>query len=641
MFSKLYKLPITCLLCSFFVFFKVSAKNTTEEPILKPNVIIFYVDDLGWQDSELNDIDKPTPFETPNMLALAKKGMNFTQGYSPAPTCAPSRAGLLSGLHPAKTQLTQVLGARIPEAKSSQKMVQPYIYDHIKPEILTLPDALRDNGYKTGHVGKWHLGHHAEVGPLTAGFDFSFDGRGAHRNVKDRSKEFATYKSNDPYKLSDKKYPPFSKKHPKGISYPYDEVTENALSFVENNKSEPFFLYLAHWMVHYPTVTKNRDLLEYYTDKLGIDFPKDPGNITTPGQNNPYFASMVTTVDWSLGRLVSLLESTDDPRHPGKKLIETTYIFMTSDNGGAEGRGTEVFSDNAPLDMGKSHAQDGGIRVPMVITGPEVKVNTTNHNLINQLDYYPTILNLTNSNINKKDKSQLSGLDITNVLNGESDQVIDFNGKPRENLFWHMPHTTDEGMQSALRDGDFKLYKNHLDSSYELYRLYINGERGDFEEKFNIAGKPQYKNKLKELINKLETHLVANNAQYPHWNVNYKGSLPGKSEIPVINSSKFDNDERSATIVLAKGKTKIKSAYVLGEYLGNKASKKGKSSKKKKSKKDLKKAKKKATYEKLPVVISKDGLKVSAVIPSRYKEYVFALVDENNFLVISDNYHAK
>ena len=625
-FYKLYKLSFLFLLTVLASASVLSKEAAQSEEILKPNVIIFYVDDLGWQDSQLNDIDEPTPFETPNMLALAKKGMNFTQGYSAAPTCAPSRAGLLSGQHPAKTQVTHVYGSSIPDAPKNRKLVSPYNYSYLQPEVLTLPEALRANGYKTGHVGKWHVGHYPEVGPLTVGFDYSYGGRGAHRNSKDRSKDFATRNANDKYKLSDEKYPPISEKHPDGISYPYDLVTENALNFVENNKSEPFFLYLAHWMVHYPTVTKNRDLLEYYTDKLGIDFPKDPSNVTTPGQTNPYYGAMVTTVDWSLGRLLSLLESTDDPRHPGKKLIETTYIFFSSDNGGAEDRGTEIFTDNAPLDMGKKHAQEGGIRVPMVISGPQIKSNITNHNLINQLDFYPTILTLTHSMINKAASKKLSGLDITDLLLGKSNQVTDLLGKPRESLFWHFPHNSDHSMQSALRDGDFKLYKNHLDGSYELYRLYIDGERSDLEEQINLANKIEYSATLTSLIEKLETQLTANNAQLPHFNATYQGELPGIKEVPKVIANKLDKKKRIATIKVEAGKTPIKQAYALGEVVARKLSTDGKP------------GKMMTTYEKLPAYISEDGLNISAYIPEQYNKYLLVVIDSNNFLVKSDKY---
>ncbi len=627
MLSKLSKLSFIGLLMASLTSAFVSAK-VLAEAIEQPNIIIFYVDDLGWQDSQLNDIDKPTPWETPNMLALAQKGMNFTQGYSPAPTCAPSRAGILSGQHPAKLKLTHVLGAGIPKASKNSQMIAPYFNDHFQPDTLTLAQALKGNGYKTGHVGKWHLGHYADVGPLTVGFDYSYGGRGSHRNSKYRSKDFATRAAKDKYRLSDEKYLPFSEKHPEGISYPYDLVTENALSFVDDNKTQPFFLYLAHWMVHYPTVTKNRNLLEYYTDKLGIEFPKDSSNVTTPGQTNPYYGAMVTTVDWSLGRLVSLLENTDDPRHPGKKLIDTTYIFFTSDNGGAEDRGTEIFTDNAPLDMGKKHAQEGGIRVPMVITGPIVNENATNHQLINQLDFYPTILSLTNSTISKADANKLSGLDITQVISGEKAQAIDSNGKARKNLFWHFPHNSDDDMQSALREGDFKLYKNHKDGSYELYRLYLNGKRADLEEQFDLAKNADFTDKMGELALNLESHLIENNAEYPHFNPHFdnenKGDLPGKSDTAEILASTFDATKRVAQIKLAKGKTPIAQVYALGQIVEPKL-----------SENSDKPGKKMTTYKKLSAQISKDGLSVSAKIPKQFSKYLFVAIDKNNFLVKS------
>ena len=139
---------------------------------------------------------------------------------------------------------------------------------------------------------------------------------------------FATNDANDAYRLSEEKYFPFTKEDPKGISYPTDSVTENALKFITESKEEPFFLYLAHWMVHYPIHTKNRKLLDYYCDKLGVELPEVDTEWTKEGQNNPYFGSMVTTLDWSLGRVIDLLKKTDDPRNPGKKLYETTYIIF-------------------------------------------------------------------------------------------------------------------------------------------------------------------------------------------------------------------------------------------------------------------------------------------------------------------------
>ncbi|MBU2877912.1 sulfatase [Aliiglaciecola lipolytica] len=594
--------------------------------LIKPNIIVFYVDDLGWQDSQLNDIDEPTPWETPNMLALAKKGMNFTQAYSSAPTCAPSRGGLLSGQHPAKTNLTHVLGAGIPTPQNRRsQLIEPYFNDHLADDVLTLADALKANGYKTGHVGKWHLGHYASNAPTTAGFDFSFDKRGVHSNSKQRHKDF----DNAQFPLSEEKYPPYSEKHPDGISYPLDLVTENALNFVQENKDEPFFLYLAHWMVHTPIVTKNKALLEYYTDKLGIPFPTTPDPVTTAGQTNPYYGAMVTTVDWSLGRLVSLLEQTDDPRNPGKKLIETTYIFLSSDNGGAERSGPEIITDNFPLDLGKKHTEEGGIRVPMVVTGPTVNKNVTHHGFVNQLDYYPTILALTNSTIPKSYEDKLSGVNLSPVLEDENKKATYANGEVRQNLFWHFPHNSDDSMQSAIREGDFKLTKHYIDNSYSLYRLYKDGKRFDIEEKNDLAKLPEYAGVVDKLSKNLEQLLVENNAILPKLNPDNAANGPTRLLVPKVASNTFDKKARVAQIKLMEGKTKLKEAYLLAEIAKTKGSDKRE-----------KRGKLVVTYKKIPVTINHQDLTVTGMVPEQNDAYVFILIDENNFMVRSERYES-
>ncbi len=584
--------------------------------IEKPNFIIFYVDDLGWQDTELNPMGDDVPWETPNLMKLATHGMNFTQAYSSAPTCSPSRGGILSGQHPAKTKLTHVAGAMLPTQSVKNKLVSPFYKDHIPDDALTIAGALRANGYRTGQIGKWHLGEFEEQVPTSIGFEYAFRDRGVHRGMDDRTKDFATSDPNDKYVLSTEKYPPVSDKNPEGISYPKDLVTDSAIAFISGSHDQPFFLYLAHWMVHYPTVTRNRALLEYYCDKLGIDFPEEDVPVTTPGQTNPYYGAMVTTVDWSLGRIMDLLETTDDPRNPGKKLIETTYIFFTSDNGGAEMHATEVITDNFPLDQGKKHVQEGGIRVPMVVTGPTITAGTEFNGLINQLDYFPTLMAYSNTTLNPVDAEKLDGLDISPVLNGVASEVKGADGKARENLFWHFPHNSDADMQSALRQGDYKLYKNHLDGSYELYRLYDGLTTVDLEEFHNIAGEPENAAVLEDMIAKLEAHLVENKVDYPSFNPTYSGDLAFKSDVPVIESNAYDYMTRKARVNLADGKTEVARAYVLVERSeGN----------------ELK-------YQKVEATIAPDKRSVSATIPQNRDKYVFVLIDANNFMVQSELY---
>ena len=598
--------------------------NKAEEKgeITQPNVIIFYVDDLGWQDTQLNDIDVATPWETPNMLELASQGMNFSQAYSAAPTCAPSRAGIISGQHPAKLQLTHVDGAKIPTDRKHDKTIAPFFNNHLTSQTLTIAKALQQNGYRTGQIGKWHLGKYQQQGPLANGFDYAFEDRGVHRKSKDRSKVFAGNGPKEKYRLSKEKYAPFSDKNPQGISYPLDLVTEKAIEFVDNSKDKPFFLYLAHWMVHYPIVTQNRALLEHYTDKLGIDFPQDKSVHTTPGQSNPYYGAMVSTVDWSLGRLMSYLKATDDPRHVGKKLIETTYIFLTSDNGGMERHGKEIITDNFPLDQGKQYAQEGGIRVPMVVSGPNVVQESSYQGLVNQLDYFPTILKLTNSSISADDQQKLSGLDISAVLAGQSDVIVDNAGQVRKSLFWHFPHGTDDRKQSAIRQGDFKLYLNHVDGSFELYRLYQDGKRADLEERFNLTEQAEFSPVVKELKDNLAVLLKDNNAEYPNLNPHYKGKLAGKNKVPVISSADFSAKNQTAVVNLTANRTTVASAYVLGKLSENwRANNRPR-----------------VTYTKIAASVSDNGAVVSAKIPTNIKEYLFVLIDENNFMVKSELY---
>lgn len=595
--------------------------SKVKDAIEKPNIIIFYVDDLGWQDTQLNDIDAPTPWETPNMLALAKRGMNFSQAYSPALTCAPSRAGLLSGQHPAKINFTHVSGAGIPAAMNQHaRAISPYYNDHLSADTLTLAQALKANGYKTGHVGKWHLGHYRSNSPATYGFDFTYGGRGAHRNSKNRAKIF----DDSTYPLSKQKYPPYSKNNPQGIAYPLDLVTENALSFVTESKAEPFFLYLAHWMVHVPIITKNRALLTHYTDKLAIPFPQTAEPITTPGQTNPYYGAMVTTVDWSLGRLMSLLETTDDPRNPGKKLSETTYIFFSSDNGGTETKDTEIITDNYPLDKGKKHTEEGGVRVPMVVAGPTVNSGTESHEIVSQLDYFPTILALTESSIDKQFTDKLSGLDLSPVLRGNSERVADKDGEARKSLFWHFPHYGDDSMRGAIREGDYKLYKYYVGNRYSLYRLYKDGKRYDLEESKDLATDPAYASVVKTLAANLDRLLQENNAVYPHLNPKNTDNIAARTSVPAVLSSKFNKVKREAQISLVTGKTAVKDAYLLAEIA--------------KPKSGNKRGKLIITYKKLPVMLNSEAMTITAHVPAGHDAYLFVLIDENNFLVTSERY---
>lgn len=507
---------------------------------------------------------------------------------------------------------------------------------------MTLADAMKQNGYRTGHVGKWHVG-------LTAasyGFDFVNQTRGFHRGMDDRTRDFATV-DDSTYPLSRMKYPPLSKKKPDGISYPFDEVTQSAIDFIDDNKQNPFFLNLCHWMVHWPVLTRNGELLEHYCDKFGQPFPPEPGDMTREGQQNPYFAAMTTSVDWSLGRLVAFLQRTDDPRSPGKKLIETTYIFFTSDNGGAEIRGKEIISDNAPLKYGKKHAEEGGIRVPMVVAGPGIARGSRFEGLVNQLDYFPTILKLTQSLIAPKNFDALSGLDISPVLMGDSQEVTDFSGNQRTHLFWHFPHNGPLAMKSAIRQGDFKLYRRYDTDDYELYRLYQEGQRLDLEEQNDLARNSEFASVVQRLGAKLDADLAANDAETPYLNPAYETKEKASAQIA---KKSFNASDRLATLTVKTAGPAIKEAYVI--YGSESPDSKDEQRRKNQLARRLQRRGQEAdaagednTAEmpgmKYPAMIGPDAHSISAVIPKGISAYRFLFADAHHYLHHSEIQTAK
>ncbi|MBK1825531.1 sulfatase [Haloferula rosea] len=583
----------------------------------QPNIIIFYVDDLGWQDVEkLNDLDDPCPYETPNLIELAKLGMNFSQGYSPAPTCAPSRAAILSGQHPAQTRYTHVTAASIPKPRKDQEFQEPFLGAYFDLDHLTLADALRKNGYRTGHYGKWHTGLNASA----YGFEFFNQTRGFHRGMGDRTKDFATADDRT-YPLSKKRYPPVSEDFPKGIRYPYDELTEEALNFISDSKGEPFFLNLCHWMVHWPVLTRNGELLEYYCKKLGQPFPPKKGDMTLEGQQNPYFAAMVTSVDWSLGRVMDHLKATDDPRNPGKKLIETTYIFFTSDNGGAEIKGREIISDNFPLKHGKKYSDEGGIRVPLVVAGPGIPAGKESATMVNQLDFFPTILNLTATTIPTEAQAKLSGLDITPVLKGEASEVADEKGNKRNSLFWHFPHNKK---RAAIRKGDFKLYRHFETEQYSLYRLYKNGELADLEEKVDLSGNPEFASVVEELSKELNRMLEETRAELPYRNPGFNGATLPSARLKTVS---FGSGGTTAMLPLDPDGPKASEAWVL--YHAKEDAGHGKGAK---STDFNKIGDPEIAYQvKVPASVGGGGHEITAPVPKEVDRVQFIVVDENRF----------
>ncbi len=501
----------------------------------KPNVVLILTDDLGWQDVKCYDIDEPSPMETPNIDALAKKGVMFWQAYSPSPVCSPSRVSILSGQHPARTEMTAVSGGGPPHFHVPHAgRTGPWNAAHMPDSVVSLAEALKREGYVTGHSGKWHFSPQ----PGDIGFDSTVQHRGVQGGMPNRLTGFATRDPKDPFRLDEN-------------GFPYDVPQHEAMRFLGANKDKPFFLYYATWLVHAPISMKSEQLLQKYVRKLGVALkPEHKDAWPMEGQTNPFYCAMVEQLDYYLGQVFSYLETTEDPRWPGHKLVDNTYVIFASDNGGMENRPPiDRYTENAPLDRGKISTKEGGTRVPLIITGPGIPAGVQTDVMANGLDFYPTILSWVGAD--KPKGAVFDGCDLAPLLSGDpTDPTLlrDEQGKVRDTMFWHFPQM--EGTTS-IRIGDYKLRRSVAPGAQqlELYRLYRteNGKqvRGDIEEAHNLAA--EMPEKAKELETKRAALVAEMGGRYGHLNPDYPGGLPGKQQAPRILAHKKTGNQFEVT----------------------------------------------------------------------------------------------
>ncbi|WDE99439.1 sulfatase [Lentisphaera profundi] len=566
----------------------------------KPNVILILADDLGWQDVKCYDIDKPSPYETPHIDQLSKDGIMFWQAYSPAPTCAPSRGAILAGKHPVRLKRPHVVGGAppIPNHEKAWSMIAPWYRGRLPISNIIIPEVLKTNGYYTGHVGKWHIAidHHAYPQPKDHGFDFTRSDRGATGGSrKDRLSDFATTAKDDPYRLDEN-------------NFPFHQNNVDALNFIQDNKAKPFFLYYATWLVHTPIHTRSRPLLEKYCKKIGIDFPTDPKGWTLPGQQNPYYAAMIEMLDYYLGQVITSLKETDDPRWPGHKLIENTYIIFTSDNGGMEGHPGEVITDNYPLDKGKINAQEGGTRVPFIISGPMVPKAVQTNVIANGMDLFPTILSWTKTK--KPTDLQFDGSDLSSLITNnpqDPNLIKEANGEVRNSVMHHFPNSAS--MHSTLRIDGWKIIRNYQPNKakIELYQLYDDsGKRVDIEESKNLVS--QMPEKAAEMNRLLQQRLDEMDADYPYKNPYFKNSLAGKKQVPIVTSQ--EQNGRQLSLNYENKGNALSKAYLMYTLNGGQQSEE---------------------WYRMDAQIQ--GNKVNATLPEGSTHYIFNLIDDQNFLV--------
>lgn len=370
-----------------------------------PNIVFIMADDLG-----INDLScyGRKDQATPNLDRLAKQGMRFTSAYSAASICSPTRAAIMTGQSPARLHLTTFLPGR--GDAPSQLLLHPNINQQLPANARTIAEMLRAAGYRTGMIGKWHLGGKGSL-PTDRGFDYYHPGQAL-------TKPSAT----------------------EGGKGEYD-LTEKAEKFIEDNKDRPFFLYLCHNNPHVVLTAKD-ELVAKHKEAF-----------------NPVYAAMIETLDDCVGRVVAKIDALG--------LRENTIVVFTSDNGGLHVLETPQTpaTYNRLFRAGKGFLYEGGIRIPLIVRWKGLfNAGEVVDTPVISTDWTPTFLSIAGI----KTKDTFDGESLESLLRygpGPSPP-------PRE-FYWHQPHYTNQGGRPAgvIRAGNLKLIEHYENGACELYDL--------------------------------------------------------------------------------------------------------------------------------------------------------------------------
>jgi arylsulfatase A len=421
----------------------VGSNIAQAEDVKHTNVILFLIDDLGWKDLGCYG---STFYQTPNIDKLASQGVRFTNGYAACAVCSPTRAAILTGKYPARLMLTEWLPSGRWNTKA--KLRSGRFLRSLPLEEKTLAEALRQKGYRTCIVGKWHLGGE----PFNTARHHGFDDSIAANDHGNPGNYFHPYKGR--WSIPTTKLKATWQVLPGGKDGEYltDRLTDEAVTFVRENQRRPFFLYFSHYAVHTPLQAK-KAMVEKYKS-----VPKEKR------QGNPIYAAMVESVDQSVGRVMEELKAL--------KLDDDTLVIFTSDNGGFAGA-----TNHAPLRGNKGSYYEGGIRVPLIMRWPGVaQSGEVNNTPVISMDLYPTCLNAAGLPMHRA--QHRDGIDLSPLLKGEDHW-------DRKALHWHYPHYNSHPSavpSSVLRKDNWKLIEAFDPQSIELYNL-----KTDLGETKNLA----------------------------------------------------------------------------------------------------------------------------------------------------------
>lgn len=481
------------------------------------NVVLFFVDDMGWTDLGCTGSDL---YETPNIDALAENGVRFTSGYAACTVCSPSRAALLTGQSPARLHLTDFIPGH-PFVNTPLSM--PEWIKVLKKEHLTLPELLKPHSYRSVHLGKWHLAErngYTKGGqddpdpdnyPQAHGFDINIGGneRGAPASYfwpYAKGKTLEDRKSNSIYATL-----PDHGKSDEELEGEYltDRLAEEAEILIDGfaESEQPFFMNFWFYNVHTP-IQGRPDLVEKYEAKL----QENPDRKHT----NAGYAAMVESVDEAVGRVIAKLNEHD--------LEKDTLIVFTSDNGGLKPQAT----DNTPIRQGKGGIYEGGIRVPFIVRLPDGGASgVLCHEPVITMDLLPTIMEALDLDLPENVAAVQDGRSLLPLIRDPRAET-----EPRS-LYWHYPHYHSMGAQpySAIRKGGLKMIEVIGQNRLEVYDL-----NSDLHENNNLV------NDDLELTRALYTELA-------NWRNSVGSQMPTRN--PLFNPTQPTGVDRGGEIRIA------------------------------------------------------------------------------------------
>lgn len=435
------------------------AASASAAPAKRWKILFVLVDDMGWHDTAPYG---NTFIDTPNLNRFAAESARFTDAYAACPVCSPTRASILTGKYPARLHLTDWIPGR--KQWPYAKLLTPAFNQELPRNEITIAEALRPASYRSGAIGKWHLGGTGHL-PTDRGFDINIGGSAAGSPP--------TYFG--PLQLPGLQLEPGE--------FLTQRLTMEGSSFLRENASQPYFLYESHFTVHIPLAAP-ANLIQKYRKR-------DTGDV------DPVYCAMVETADASVGQLLKTLDDSGQ--------AQNTIVAFFSDNGGVryQAKRRKPVTNNSPLRAGKGHLYEGGIREPLIVRWPGITKASIIREPVSSIDFFPTFCEAAGAKTPPVD-----GISLRPLLAG---------GRiPERPLFWHYPHYSDQGgiPGGAVRLGDWKLIEFYEDNRLELFNL-----RDDPGEQKNLIQREAARaQKLHRLLRDWRTSV---NASMPRPNPGY------------------------------------------------------------------------------------------------------------------------